>query len=51
LGELGVDRRMVLMWILENEETRMWARIGWLVTGLSSELFFNLLTYLWKAEP
>jgi hypothetical protein len=39
LGELGVDRRMLLMWILENKKMRIWAGFGWLVIGLNSGLF------------
>jgi hypothetical protein len=33
LGDLGVDGRVILKWILNTINVRMWTRFGWLRMG------------------
>jgi hypothetical protein len=39
LGELGIDGRIILKWILKKENVKVWTDFMWLRIGASGRIF------------
>jgi len=49
LGNLGIDGRIIITWILEEYGVRLWAGLSWLEVGCSTEpsIFIKDKKFFW----